>query len=156
MHNHRRRLFWGRFPNTTFLWSLCLPLKPGSHMPLINQRCSRPCRLSYFSDECEHASPATQAIAELYRRHASLRCSRPTHSSKPYIPYLYTEGLERLRRRQPACPRSWTRVNFARLLAVPAFSLKIRLVLISSSAIANHDPVITIRDWDETPSSLAA
>ena len=31
-----------------------------------------------------------------------------------------------------------------------SFSLKIRLVLISSSAIANHDVVITIRDWDET------
>ena len=29
-----------------------------------------------------------------------------------------------------------------------AFSLKIRLVLISASAIANHD--VTIRDWDET------
>ena len=29
-----------------------------------------------------------------------------------------------------------------------AFSLKIRLVLISDSAIANHD--VTIRDWDET------
>ena len=27
-----------------------------------------------------------------------------------------------------------------------SFSLKIRLVLISSSAIANHDVVITIRD----------
>ena len=27
-----------------------------------------------------------------------------------------------------------------------AFSLKIRLVLISSSAIANHDVVITVRD----------
>ena len=26
----------------------------------------------------------------------SLRCSRPTHSSKPFV---YTEGLERLRRR---------------------------------------------------------
>ena len=36
-----------------------------------------------------------------------------------------------------------------------AFSLKIRLVLISSSAIAKHDVVIT-RDWDETPSFLAA
>ena len=28
-----------------------------------------------------------------------------------------------------------------------AFSLKIGLVLISSSAIANHDVIITIRDW---------
>ena len=28
-----------------------------------------------------------------------------------------------------------------------AFSLKIRLVLISSSAIANHDVIITIRDY---------
>ena len=27
----------------------------------------------------------------------SLRCSRPTHSTKPFV---YTEGLERLRRRQ--------------------------------------------------------
>ena len=33
---------------------------------------------------------------------ASLRCSRPMHSSKPFIQSvrLYTEGLERLRRRQ--------------------------------------------------------
>ena len=31
-----------------------------------------------------------------------------------------------------------------------AFSLKIRLVLISSSAIANHDVIITIRDLDQT------
>ena len=30
-----------------------------------------------------------------------------------------------------------------------AFFLKIGLLLISSSAIANHDVVITIRDWDE-------
>ena len=30
------------------------------------------------------------------------------------------------------------------------FSLKIRLVLISSSAIANHDVIITIRDLDQT------
>ena len=30
-----------------------------------------------------------------------------------------------------------------------AFSLKIGLVLISSSAIANHDVIITIRDWDK-------
>ena len=40
-----------------------------------------------------------------------------------------------------------------------AFSLKIRLVFISSSAIANHDVIITIRDWDQTrltPSFLAA
>ena len=29
----------------------------------------------------------------------SLRCSRPTHSSKPFV-MLYSEGLERLRRRQ--------------------------------------------------------
>ena len=36
-----------------------------------------------------------------------------------------------------------------------AFSLKIRLLLISSSATANHDVIITIRDWD-TPSFLAA
>ena len=104
MHNHRRRLFLGRFPNTTFLRSLCLPLKPGSHMPPINQRCSRPCRLSYFSDECEHASPATQAIAELYRRHA-----REVE--------LASTSLD--------CLQS-------------AFSLKIRLVLISSSAIVRH------------------
>ena len=31
-----------------------------------------------------------------------------------------------------------------------AFSLKIRLVLISSNATANHDVVITIRYWDQT------
>ena len=36
-----------------------------------------------------------------------------------------------------------------------AFSLKTRLLLISSSATANHDVIITIRDWD-TPSFLAA
>ena len=35
-----------------------------------------------------------------------------------------------------------------------AFSLKIRLVLISSSAIANLDVVITIRDLDETRKEL--
>ena len=31
-----------------------------------------------------------------------------------------------------------------------AFSLKISLALISSGAIANHDVIITIRDWDQT------
>ena len=31
-----------------------------------------------------------------------------------------------------------------------AVSLKIRLVLISSSAIGNHEVVVTIRDWDKT------
>ena len=61
---------------------------------------------------CVRASPATQAIAELYRRHA-----REVE--------LASTSLD--------CLQS-------------AFSLKIRLVLISSSAIGNHDPVITIRD----------
>ena len=37
-----------------------------------------------------------------------------------------------------------------------AFSLKIRLVLISSSAIANHDVIITIRDWDHISSRAYA
>ena len=35
------------------------------------------------------------------------------------------------------------------MLAV-RLSLKIRLVLISSSVIANHDVIITIKDWDQT------
>jgi len=35
-----------------------------------------------------------------------------------------------------------------------AFFLKIRLVLISSSAIANHDVIITVRDWDQTRKDL--
>ena len=37
-----------------------------------------------------------------------------------------------------------------------AFSLKIRLVLVSSSAIANHDVIITIRDWDHISSRAYA
>ena len=37
-----------------------------------------------------------------------------------------------------------------------AFSLKIRLVLMSSSAIANHDVIITIRDYALVSSGFAA
>ena len=33
-------------------------------------------------------------------RKRSLRCSRPTHSSKNHLVYIHAEGLERLRRRQ--------------------------------------------------------
>ena len=35
-----------------------------------------------------------------------------------------------------------------------AFSLKIRLLLISSIAIANPDVIITVRDWDQTDSLI--
>ena len=45
-------------------------IKPGSHMPPMYLRRSRQYRLGHFSDEREHAPPATKAIAELYRRHA--------------------------------------------------------------------------------------
>ena len=37
-----------------------------------------------------------------------------------------------------------------------AFSLKISLVLMSSSAIANHDVIITIRDYALVSSGFAA
>ena len=37
-----------------------------------------------------------------------------------------------------------------------AFSRKIRLVLISSNAIVNHDVIITIRDWDHISSRAYA
>ena len=42
-------------------------LKPGPHMPPMYPRRSRRYRLGYFSDEWEHAPPATRAIPELYR-----------------------------------------------------------------------------------------
>ena len=45
-----------------------IPLKPDSYMPPMYLRRRRRYRLGYFSDEWEHAPPATGAIAELYRR----------------------------------------------------------------------------------------
>ena len=53
-----------------FRFPLKVQVKPGSHMPPMYLRSSRWYHLDYFSDEWEHAPPATWAIAELYRRHA--------------------------------------------------------------------------------------
>ena len=51
--------------NSRLSW---IPLKPGSYMPPMYLRRRRRYRLGYFSDEWEHAPPATGAIAELYCR----------------------------------------------------------------------------------------
>ena len=42
-------------------------------MPPMYLRSNRRYHLGYFSDEWEHAPPATRTIAELYRRHACKR-----------------------------------------------------------------------------------
>ena len=54
-------------------------------MPPMNLRRRRRYRLGYFSDEGEHAPPATGAIAELYRRiwPVSNSCEFNTNDENP-------------------------------------------------------------------------
>ena len=82
--------------------------------------------LGYFSDEWEHAPPATRVIAELYRQHAcSLWASSPIWASEASLART-RERAARLTSltqigelaRRLACLWSSTSVNFAGMPAV--------------------------------------
>ena len=63
--------------------------------PTVSTKCN-----DYFELNC-YGKTRSHHSFKLRHPLPSLRCSRPTHSTKPFVLLLYTEGLERLRRRQP-------------------------------------------------------